>query len=922
MAEKHVYRFGNDEQGNNVTEVAGASVNEAKWITGGKGANLAEMANIGLPVPPGFTITCQTCVAYSNAGNVWPEGVLDEIDVYRQDLEKRMGKKLGDAKDPLLVSVRSGAPFSMPGMMDTVLNLGLNDVSVEGLIEQTQNPRFAWDSYRRFVQMFSNVVMGVDGQLFEDAINEKKEAKGVKLDTDLDAEDLKELTETFKQIFAVNVDSQAHPEVAPDGVASFPQDPYLQLKLAEQAVFGSWNTERAILYRKQNKIDDSLGTAVNVQVMVFGNKGESSATGVAFTRNPADGTNERYGDFLVNAQGEDVVAGIRNTEPIADLVKIPALKKAGEELYHVFEILEDHYADMMDLEFTIEQGKLWMLQTRVGKRTALSALRVAMQMVDEGRITREQALMRVAPEQLDQLLHPQFDPKAKLKVVAKGMNASPGAAVGAVVFSADAAVHYANIEKPCILVRWETTPDDLKGMVAAEGILTSHGGKTSHAAVIARGMGAPCVCGAEALRIDAKAKECSIAGTDIVLHEGDIISINGTTGDIIVGAVPLVRPELTGDLETILTWADDVRHDASRGRLIGVRANADNPADARLSREFGAEGIGLDRTEHMFLGDRKQIIQTFILADRTGDKQQALGQLLKAQTDDFLGMFEEMDGKTVIVRLLDPPLHEFLDNPREYAVALAHAEDRGENETQLKARRDMLARLDSFQEANPMLGLRGCRLGIVYPELTEMQVRAIAGAAAHLIKRGLDPRPEIMVPLVGTYQEMATVREQVETVIAQVAEASDVELNIPIGCMIEIPRAAVTADEIAQYADFFSFGTNDLTQMGFGYSRDDVESAFVPLYLKKKILKANPFETLDYGIAKLVKMGVEGGHATNDKIVCGVCGETGGDPDSIHMYYDLGLDYVSCSPYRVPIARLAAAQAKIEANGGPVTLEG
>ena len=919
MAEKHVYRFGTDENGNNVTEVAGNTVEEAKWITGGKGANLAEMANIGLPVPPGFSITCQTCVAYSE-NNVWPEGVLDEIDEYRRDLEKRMGKKLGDKEDPLLVSVRSGAPFSMPGMMDTVLNLGLNDDSVEGLIKQTQNERFAWDSYRRFVQMFSNVVMGVDGQLFEDAISAKKAEKGVKLDTDLDAADLKDLTETFKAIFAKNVDSQAHPEVAPDGVASFPQDPYLQLRLAEQAVFGSWNTERAILYRKQNKIDDSLGTAVNVQVMVFGNKGETSATGVAFTRNPADGTNERYGDFLVNAQGEDVVAGIRNTEPIADLPKIPGLEKAGKDLYHVFEILEDHYADMMDLEFTIEQGKLWMLQTRVGKRTALSALKVAMQMVDEGRITKEQALLRVAPDQLDQLLHPQFDPKAKVDVVAKGMNASPGAAVGAVVFSSDAAVHYANIEKPCILVRWETTPDDLKGMVAAEGILTSHGGKTSHAAVIARGMGAPCVCGAEALKIDAKAKEVAISGTDIVLHEGDIISINGTTGDIIVGAVPLTRPELTGDLETILEWADEVRRDASRGRIFGVRTNADNPEDAQLSVDFGAEGIGLDRTEHMFLGDRKQIIQSFILADTDGQKQQALGQLLKAQTGDFEGMFKAMDGKAVIVRLLDPPLHEFLDDPRELAVEIAHAEGRGENEVQLKAMRARLSRLDSFQEANPMLGLRGCRLGIVYPELNDMQVRAIAGAAAKLKKQGLNPKPEIMVPLISSVEELKLVRGQIESVVKTVSEAEGVELSIPIGCMIELPRAAVTADEIGQYADFFSFGTNDLTQTTFGFSRDDVESAFIPQYLNKKILRSNPFETLDTGVAKLVEMGVKGGHKANETIICGVCGETGGDPESIQMYYDLGLDYVSCSPYRVPIARLAGAQAKIKSNGGPAKL--
>ncbi len=917
---KHVYRFGKNAEGVDVTEEAAATVDESKWIVGGKGANLAEMSKIGLPVPPGFSITCQTCVEYSTHNNTWPEGVLDEIDAARADLEERMGKKLGDADDPLLVSVRSGAPFSMPGMMDTVLNLGLNDVSVEGLIRQTGNERFAWDSYRRFVQMFSSVVMDVDGQLFEDAITEMKEKKGVKLDTDLDADDLKELTSIFKDIFAVNVDSQAHPEVAPDGKAAFPDDPYLQLRLAEQAVFGSWMNERAILYRKQNKIPDELGTAVNVQVMVFGNKGETSATGVAFTRNPADGTNERYGDFLVNAQGEDVVAGIRNTEPIADLVKIPALKEAGEELFHVFEILEDHYADMMDIEFTIEQGKLWMLQTRVGKRTALSALRVAIQMVDEGRITREQAILRVAPEQLDQLLHPQFDPKAKVDVIAKGMNASPGAAVGHVVFSSDDAVHYANIEKPCILVRWETNPDDLKGMVAAEGILTSHGGKTSHAAVIARGMGAPCVCGAEALKIDAKAKEATIAGTNIVLHEGDVISINGTTGDIILGEVPLIRPELTGDLETILEWADDVRKDASRGRIFGVRTNADNPEDAQLSVEFGAEGIGLDRTEHMFLGERKQIIQSFILAETDGAKQSALGHLLKAQTGDFEGMFKAMDGKEVIVRLLDPPLHEFLDSPRELAVDIARREGHGETETQLSAMRERLAALDSFQEANPMLGLRGCRLGIMYPELNDMQVHAIAGAAAKLKKQGFDPRPEIMVPLVSTVEELKLVREQIEAGIQAVEQAEGVELNIPIGCMIELPRAAVTADEIGQYADFFSFGTNDLTQTTFGFSRDDVESAFIPQYLNQKILRTNPFETLDTGVAKLVEMGVQGGHKANETIVCGVCGETGGDPASIQMYYDLGLDYVSCSPYRVPIARLAGAQAKIKSNGGPAKI--
>ena len=910
MAEKHVYRFGVDENGNNVTEVAGKTVDEAKWITGGKGANLAEMANIGLPVPPGFSITCQTCVAYSSAGNVWPEGVLDEIDEYRKDLEKRMGKKLGDNEDPLLVSVRSGAPFSMPGMMDTVLNLGLNDDSVQGLIKQTQNPRFAYDSYRRFVQMFSDVVMGVEGQLFEDAINAKKAEKGVKLDTELDADDLKDLVATFKQIFADNVDPEKYPEVVVDGKPVFPHDPLLQLRLAEQAVFGSWNTPRAILYRKQNKIDDTLGTAVNVQVMVFGNMGDTSATGVAFTRNPADGTNERYGDFLVNAQGEDVVAGIRNTEPISDLPKVEGLQQAGKDLYRVFEILEDHYADMMDLEFTIQQGKLWMLQTRVGKRTALSALRVAMQMYNEGRIDKKTAVQRVAPEQLDQLLHPQFDKDAKYDVVAKGMNASPGAAVGEVVFSSADAVKAVEEGRKVVLVRWETTPDDLAGMQAAEGILTSHGGKTSHAAVIARGMGEPCVCGVEALHIDAVKKEAAIAGTDIVLHEGDIISINGSTGDVILGEVKLVRPELTGDLETILEWADEIANDESLGRKFLVRANADNPADAKLSRDFGATGIGLDRTEHMFLGDRKQLIQSFILAEDEDTKKNALDKLYEAQIGDFYAMFKEMDGLPVIVRLLDPPLHEFLDSPRDLEVALAKKEALGEDVTEGKK---MLAKLDSFQEANPMLGLRGCRLDIVYPELNDMQVKAISTAAAQLKKEGLDPKPEIMVPLVSLETEIEQVRSQIETQIKAVEEAEGIELSIPVGTMIEIPRAAITADEIAKHADFFSFGTNDLTQMGFGFSRDDVEGAFMGTYLDRKLVKVNPFETLDPGIAKLVKFGVDLGHEGNPDIVCGVCGETGGDPDSIKMYYKLGLDYVSCSPYRVPIARLAAAQAKLEA---------
>ena len=915
MAEKHVYRFGAGIDGVNATEPAGETVDQAKWIVGGKGANLAEMAKIGLPVPPGFSITCQTCVAYANAGNTWADGVLDEIDAARENLEERMGKKLGDPKDPLLVSVRSGAPFSMPGMMDTVLNLGLNDVSVNGLIEQTGNERFAWDSYRRFVQMFSNVVMGVEGDLFEDAINEKKAEKGVKIDTELTAEDLKDLTQTFKQIFAVNVDSQAHPEVTVDGCAAFPQDPKLQLRLAIEAVFGSWMNERAIIYRKQNKISDDLGTAVNVQVMVFGNKGETSATGVAFTRNPADGTKEFYGDFLVNAQGEDVVAGIRNTEPIADLKTVPGLEEAGKQLDEIFVKLEEHYHDMMDIEFTIEQGKLWMLQTRVGKRTATAALRIAIEMVEEGLITREEAVSRIDPAQLDQLLHPQFDASKKYEALASGLNASPGAAVGEVVFSSDDAVARANEGHKVILVRWETNPDDLKGMVAAEGILTSHGGKTSHAAVIARGMGTPCVCGVERFHIDAAEKVVRIEGSDRVLHEGDVISIDGTQGIVVDGAVDLVSAELTGDLDTILSWADEIRLDETDGHANHVRVNADNPEDAELALEFGAEAIGLCRTEHMFLGDRKNIIQSFILSDDEAVKQQALADLLKVQTEDFLAMFKTMSGRDVVVRLLDPPLHEFLDDPRELEVAITKLEAAGASEEELAALRARLRRIDGMVESNPMLGLRGVRLSVVFSDLPLMQVRAVATAAARLIKEGVDPRPEIMVPLVSITAEHVRTREVIERVIAEVSAEEGVELNIPVGTMIELPRACMVADEIAQHADFFCFGTNDLTQTTFGFSRDDAEAKFIPLYMHKKILKDNPFETIDSAVLELVRMAVEKGRATNPDMHFGVCGEHGGDPKSIKGLFNVAdVDYVSCSPYRVPLARLAAAQAKLEAK--------
>ncbi len=897
---KRVYAFGKDAQGNNVTE----GNTNMKSVLGGKGANLAEMANIGLPVPPGFTISCQTCMEYANADNTWPEGALDTIHEYRVDLENRIGKQIGDAADPLLVSVRSGAPMSMPGMMDTVLNLGLNDQSINGLIAQTGNPRFAWDSYRRFIQMFSNVVMGLDGDLFENAITMAKNARGVASDTDLTAEDLQQLVEVFKGIFSQNVDGRAYPDLVENGAVAFPQDPMVQLKLAIEAVFGSWNNPRAILYRKQNKIADDLGTAVNVQCMVFGNKGDTSATGVAFTRNPANGEKEFYGDYLVNAQGEDVVAGIRNTSPIADLKNVDGLEEAGRELEEVFVTLENHFRDMCDIEFTIEQGKLYMLQTRVGKRTAAAALHIAIEMEKEGLITKQEAVCRVDPAQLDQLLHPQFDTKADYDVLARGLNASPGAAVGEVVFSAADAVAAAEAGRKCVLVRWETNPDDLAGMIAAEGILTSHGGKTSHAAVIARGMGAPCVCGVEVLKIDADKKEAAVSGTDVVLHEGDMVSLDGTTGTVVLGAVDLVMPELTGDLDTILEWADEFR-------TMGVRANADNPDDAVLSRDFGAEGIGLCRTEHMFLGDRKQIIQSFILTEDPAVREKALSDLLAAQTGDFLGMLRAMDGLPVIVRLLDPPLHEFLEDPRALDVEIAHMEDSGAPAADIAAKRKLMEQIDGMSEANPMLGLRGCRLAIVHPELAAMQVRAIAGAAAQLKKEGLDPKPEIMIPLVSVLPELDTLRGEAEAVIADIQKEENVELDIPIGTMIELPRAAITADEIATKADFFSFGTNDLTQTTFGFSRDDVEAKFIPCYLDRHILPYNPFATIDPGVAEMVRIGCDKGRSSNPDITLGVCGEHGGDPDSVKMFNEIGLTYVSCSPYRVPLARLAAAQAAL-----------
>ena len=898
---QHVFAFGTDTKGNNVTE----GNKDMKAILGGKGANLAEMAAIGLPVPPGFTISCQTCMDYYHNDNQFPKGILDEIQKYRLDLEERIGKRIGDSEDPLLVSVRSGAPFSMPGMMDTVLNLGLNDRSIQGLIKQTDNPRFAWDSYRRFIQMFSKVVLDVDGDLFENAITVKKITRGVKGDNELSAEDLEDLVGEFKAIFADKVSPEEYPELVLDGKLQFPQDPDTQLILTIRAVFGSWMNDRAQLYRKQNKISDDLGTAVNIQTMVFGNKGDTSATGVAFTRNPASGEDEFYGDYLINAQGEDVVAGIRNTSPIGDLKTVLGLQEAGEELEEVFRTLENHYRDMCDIEFTIEQGKLWMLQTRVGKRTAQAALHIAISMVEEGLISKEEAILRVDPAQLDQLLHPQFDKTAAYNIIAKGLNASPGAAVGEAVFSAADAVEVAANGRKCVLIRWETNPDDLAGMVAAEGILTSHGGKTSHAAVIARGMGTPCVCGAEALRINAEAKMATVEGTDIIINEGDLISIDGTLGIVVLGAVDLVLPELSGDLDTILEWADEFR-------VLGVHANADNPEDAQLSRDFGASGIGLCRTEHMFLGDRKAIIQSFILTDDPAVREKALDDLLAVQTEDFYGMFKAMDGLPVVIRLLDPPLHEFLDDPRSLDVEIARLELTSNDTDLIATKRKLLSRIDSMVEMNPMLGLRGVRLAILNPELAAMQVRAIAVAAARLITEGYNPKPEIMIPLVSVTPEIEVLRAESVEVLLEVAQQYGVELDLPIGTMIELPRAAVTADEIAQHADFFSFGTNDLTQTTFGFSRDDVESKFIPCYLERKIVPYNPFETLDPGVALLVDMACKLGRKGNPNIVLGICGEHGGDPESVKTCHKIGLDYVSCSPYRVPLARLAASQAALE----------
>ncbi|MEX1009185.1 MAG: pyruvate, phosphate dikinase [Acidimicrobiia bacterium] len=866
-----------------------AGSKEQKYLLGGKGANLAEMTNLGLPVPPGFTITTDACKAYMAAGDTIPEGLMDEVAVARTTLEQEMGKRLGDPANPLLVSVRSGAAFSMPGMMDTVLNLGLNDVSVGGLAQQTANERFAWDSYRRFVQMFGKIVLDIDGEKFEQALEEMRAARGVATDPELPADALRELVDRFKAIVLAEVGIE------------FPQDPQEQLGHAIEAVFRSWNGDRARVYRRMEKIPDDLGTAVNVQTMVFGNKGDDSGTGVAFTRDPATGEKRPYGDFLANAQGEDVVAGIRATESLDAMAN--DFPEPHAQLLDVMQLLEQHYRDMCDIEFTVEQGRLFMLQVRVGKRTAAAALEMAVDMETEGLIDRREAVLRVAPEQLDQLLHPQFDPAVKYDAVTKGLNASPGAAVGKVYFTPDDAEAKHGAGEAVILVRPETSPDDIHGMIAAEGILTSRGGLASHAALVARGWGKPAVCGASELDIDVAGRVFQVSG--VTVREGDVISINGTTGEVVIGAVPLIKPdEMSAVFETVLGWADEFR-------VLNVRTNADQPEDAEVARRFGAEGIGLCRTEHMFLGEeRLPIVQRFILAADEAEENAALDELAKLQRADFEGIFEAMDGLPVTIRLLDPPLHEFLPDVEELLVQDARGQLDEEG-------RRLLAAAQQWREANPMLGTRGVRLGIIKPGLYKMQTKAILEAAIARKRAGGDPRVEIMIPLIVTKPELELVAGWVREVAADTFAASDNgEVDYLVGTMVETPRAALAAGEIAEVAEFFSFGTNDLTQMTFGFSRDDIEGRFLAEYLELKLLRANPFETLDQeGVGQLVRMAVERGRATRPDLKLGICGEHGGDPASVAFCADVGLDYVSCSPYRVPIARLAAAHAALGAGG-------
>jgi len=870
MVKKYVYFF---SEGNK----------SMKELLGGKGANLAEMTKLGIPVPPGFTITTESCAYYSKE-NKWPAALEGEVKKNIERLEKKMKASFDDKKNPLMVSVRSGAASSMPGMMDTILNLGINDSTVLVLAKKSGNERFAWDSYRRFIQMFGDVVMGVEHRLFEEVMENAKETKGVKYDTDLDASDMKKIVEKYKE----TVKRHAGKE--------FPQKPQDQLKLSINAVFGSWNNERAITYRKLNNIQGLLGTAVNVQAMVFGNMGETSGTGVCFSRNPSTGENAFYGEYLMNAQGEDVVAGIRTPQHISELKK--NMPKQYSELVRIRDNLEKHYNDMQDMEFTIQEGKLYMLQTRNGKRTAHAAVKIAVDMVKDKMIDEKTAVLRVNPEQLDQLLHKTIDPIArkKAKLIAKGLPASPGAVVGSIVFNAERAVELAEKGEKLVLVRTETSPEDIKGMNAAQGILTARGGMTSHAAVVARGMGKCCVSGCSEIKVKEEEKKLLING--VIYNEGDFLTLDGSTGEVFEGKIPLVDPSLSGDFGTLMKWADNYRR-------LRVRANADTPNDAKVARGFGAEGIGLCRTEHMFFeGDRIKAVREMIVASDLGGRRVALAKLLPMQRGDFIGLFTEMKGLPVTIRLLDPPLHEFLPHEEEDIVELAA-------EMKLSVEK-IKSKIEELHEFNPMLGHRGCRLGIIFPEISEMQARAIFEAAAEVKKKGIDVKPEVMVPLVGIVKELKLQKELIIKVAEEVMKEKKVKIEYTIGTMIEVPRAAITADEIATEADFFSFGTNDLTQMGLGLSRDDA-GKFLGKYVDMGIYARDPFQALDQaGVGELMKIAVAKGRKVKPKLKCGICGEHGGEPSSVEFCHRIGLDYVSCSPYRVPIARLAAAHAVLK----------
>jgi len=872
VSKKYVYFFGGGKA---------EGSKEMKNLLGGKGANLHEMTNLGIPVPPGFTISTEACVHYFKTGR-YPEGLKQQVEEAVRRLEELTGKKFGSTENPLLVSVRSGARVSMPGMMDTILNLGLNDDAVKGLAKRTGDERFAYDSYRRFIQMFGEIVMGIPHRVFEELLDKKKKGKGVNLDYELDADALKELVEEYKA------------KVRELTGKEFPQNPQEQLWMAIEAVFKSWNNKRAIEYRKLHRIPDDWGTAVNVQTMVFGNMGFDSATGVAFTRDPSTGEKVLYGEYLPNAQGEDVVAGIRTPKPISELEK--EMPEAYKQLVEIFDRLEKHYRDMMDLEFTIEKGKVYLLQTRVGKRSARAEVKIAVDMVKEGLITKEEAIMRVDPKRVEQLLHPMVDPKAPKNVIAKGLPASPGAASGKVIFDSEEAAELSEKGERIILVRDETSPEDIKGMARSKGILTSRGGMTSHAAVVARGIGKPCVVGAEEIEVDYEKEEFRVG--DVTVKKGDIITIDGSTGDVMIGEVPTIDPEFFPEFSELLEWADEFR-------WIGVRANADTPQDAERARKFGAEGIGLARTEHMFFeGERIYAMQEMILAKTKEEREKALSKLLPMQREDFKGLFKAMDGFPVTIRLLDPPLHEFVPKTEEQIKELSERTGIPVEEIKAKA--------EALREANPMLGHRGCRLGITYPEITEMQVRAIFEAACEAKKEGVKVYPEIMVPLVSVKKEIEIQKEIIDKIAKDVMEETGIEIEYSVGTMIELPRAALTADEIAEVAEFFSFGTNDLTQTTFGFSRDDV-GKFVPKYIELGILEDDPFQVLDQrGVGQLVKIGIEKGRGTRPDLKVGICGEHGGEPTSVKFCHRVGMDYVSCSPFRVPVARLSAAQAVIE----------